>query len=63
MAVSHDHDKIADVLVQAGAGLQAGAGHDKIADVLVQAGADVNAANKVRHFPILRFLALHCDFG
>jgi hypothetical protein len=25
---------------------------DKVVEVLVQAGADVNAAGKVRHFPI-----------
>jgi ankyrin repeat protein len=28
-------------------------GHDKVVETLVQARADVNAANKVRHFPIL----------
>jgi ankyrin repeat protein len=71
IAVRHGHDKVVDVMVRAGLdyaadevrplSMAASHGHDKIADVLVQAGADVNAANKVRPFPILRFLALHCD--
>jgi ankyrin repeat protein len=26
-------------------------GHDKVVEVLVRSGADVNAADKVRHFP------------